>query len=378
MQATFKELTAIIALLQLGVLGQLRADVVVEPPGATVAGKTIGECTTNWWQWGLSFGPLANPFYDSYGGYASLNQSGPVFFLAGSPGGSNSRRFEVSADVYVLVPLLAGEFSQLELGFDKTAAEVRQAAKQLADLIGSLHATLDGVPIPQITLFAHREVSPDFDFVATSGNALGVPAGHSGIAVADGYFLMLAPLSPGVHTLNYGGSAPLLGVFVDETDTITVGVPKITVQPTNQTVLAGQTATLAVGAAGSQPISYQWYYSPVVVPTNGPYGQALSNAHASSLTFTATPTSAGVYWVMVTNLVGRVDSSPAILTVRPNPPTITLQRSGDALVLSWPNSEFGLQAAPQATGIYTNIPGATSPYTNAITGPQQFFRLIEN
>jgi hypothetical protein len=37
-----------------------------------------------------------------------------------------------------------------------------------------------------------------------------------------------------------------------------------------------------------------------------------------------------------------------------------------------------LQSAPTVTGTYTNVPGATSPYTNAITGSQKFFRLIAN
>jgi hypothetical protein len=31
--------------------------------------------------------------------------------------------------------------------------------------------------------------------------------------------------------------------------------------------------------------------------------------------------------------------------------------------------------APAITGTFTNVPGATSPYTNVITGGQQFFRL---
>jgi uncharacterized repeat protein (TIGR03803 family) len=34
-----------------------------------------------------------------------------------------------------------------------------------------------------------------------------------------------------------------------------------------------------------------------------------------------------------------------------------------------------LQSAPSVTGPWSNIMGATSPYTNMITGPQQFFRL---
>ena len=57
---------------------------------------------------------------------------------------------------------------------------------------------------------------------------------------------------------------------------------------------------------------------------------------------------------------------------------LTIRQSGTNVVLTWTNSAFGLQAAPAVTGTYINIPGAASPYTNAITGSQQFFRLIAN
>ena len=57
---------------------------------------------------------------------------------------------------------------------------------------------------------------------------------------------------------------------------------------------------------------------------------------------------------------------------------IEILKSGTNVVLTWTNSAFALQAAPAVTGSYTNIPGATSPYTNAITAPQEFFRLNAN
>ena len=57
---------------------------------------------------------------------------------------------------------------------------------------------------------------------------------------------------------------------------------------------------------------------------------------------------------------------------------LTIRQSGTNVVLTWTNSAFGLQAAPAVIGAYINIPGAASPYTNAITGSQQFFRLIAN
>ena len=53
------------------------------------------------------------------------------------------------------------------------------------------------------------------------------------------------------------------------------------------------------------------------------------------------------------------------------------QRSNQ-LVLSWTSAGFGLQSAPAVTGAFTNLPGATSPYTNPLTAPQQFFRLSSN
>jgi len=62
--------------------------------------------------------------------------------------------------------------------------------------------------------------------------------------------------------------------------------------------------------------------------------------------------------------------------VAPNPPPLAVQKVGGNVVLSWTNLTFSLQGAPGVTGTYTNVTGATSPYTNPITGPAGFFRLI--
>jgi uncharacterized repeat protein (TIGR03803 family) len=55
--------------------------------------------------------------------------------------------------------------------------------------------------------------------------------------------------------------------------------------------------------------------------------------------------------------------------------SLVIQLVGPAVVLSWPDPAFDLQSAPACSGTFTNIPGATSPYTNPISGGQQFFRL---
>ena len=62
----------------------------------------------------------------------------------------------------------------------------------------------------------------------------------------------------------------------------------------------------------------------------------------------------------------------------PPPPTLTLSLAGSSnVVLTWANAGYNLQSAPEVTGTYTTIPGATSPYTNAIIGGSRFFRLIQ-
>jgi hypothetical protein len=60
------------------------------------------------------------------------------------------------------------------------------------------------------------------------------------------------------------------------------------------------------------------------------------------------------------------------------PAHLDFQRLNSKLVLSWTNAGFSLQTAPDSSATFTNLPGATSPYTNPATAPQQFFRLKLN
>jgi uncharacterized repeat protein (TIGR03803 family) len=62
----------------------------------------------------------------------------------------------------------------------------------------------------------------------------------------------------------------------------------------------------------------------------------------------------------------------------PTPVPLTLQLVNGQVILSWTNATFSLQAAPSVTGPYTTVAEAVSPYTNTISGQQQFFRLINN
>ncbi len=53
--------------------------------------------------------------------------------------------------------------------------------------------------------------------------------------------------------------------------------------------------------------------------------------------------------------------------------TLNIQHSGNCVILAWP--EGTLQSASVVTGPYSDVPGATSPYTNTASETQQYFRV---
>jgi len=93
--------------------------------------------------------------------------------------------------------------------------------------------------------------------------------------------------------------------------TLTVNVPatapSITTQPASKTVIAGQTATFAIAATGTAPMTYQWNKG----------GTAISGATSTSYTTPATTTadSGSQFTVTVTNSAGKATSAAATLTV---------------------------------------------------------------
>lgn len=87
--------------------------------------------------------------------------------------------------------------------------------------------------------------------------------------------------------------------------------------------------------------------------------------------------------VKVTSQVGTTVTTYSVTVTRdaaapsaPTPETITNVVSSGNLILSWGQTNWtGLLTGTNVTLITNEIIGATSPYTNAISGPQTYFRL---
>jgi len=61
-----------------------------------------------------------------------------------------------------------------------------------------------------------------------------------------------------------------------------------------------------------------------------------------------------------------------------SPIGLKLERSGGNMILTWADSAFVLQSSLSVTGTFGDVQGASSPYTNAISGSSKFFRLRTN
>ena len=135
---------------------------------------------------------------------------------------------------------------------------------------------------------------------------------------------------------------------------VPAGAPVILVQPADQSVLAGSAANFTVQASGARPLSFQWSLNRVV----------LSGATNSALTLANVQTSqAGSYSVTVSNALGVIVSSNAVLSVFTTP-SIT-QQPQNQVVLAGGTATFSVGAAGSAPLSYqwcyegTNIAGAT-------------------
>jgi uncharacterized repeat protein (TIGR03803 family) len=78
-----------------------------------------------------------------------------------------------------------------------------------------------------------------------------------------------------------------------------------------------------------------------------------------------------------TTQLGGIEGYGIVFALTLPPPNLNIQPANGAVILNWndPAATYILRAATSVDGVYTNVTGATSPYTNSITGSQQFFRL---
>lgn len=223
----------------------------IVPRHTRFEGKTYRQWVTSFWQWvnTIDNGPfLPNPLLNCTRPI-SAGQSGTVWYWAtpssyfhaldvpNTPLTCDQSANVIPADTSILLATLDTFSSTLlppGVYTPTTAAGEQAIANRFADRIQDLFVTIDNVPVTDVT--AYRVATDQFTFTAALRWVFGIPEDIYGTdtAVADGYYLILKPLSAGSHTIHYGGrfhylpgdfgsAAPPPDYLVDVTLLITVG-----------------------------------------------------------------------------------------------------------------------------------------------------------
>ncbi len=180
-------------------------------------GKAYGEWSGAWWRWAYSIPADINPVMDSTGQNAGVGQSGPVWFLAGAFGtGATERTVTLPAGKALFFPIANEVWVNLPAFGDNpwSPAQDVLARSIIGDLMNAfvtLTCQIDGRPVPNLSAYRcqtpagedYMVTFPDNNVLQALGWLPGLTAGTYGPSVDDGYYLMLAPLAAGKHTLHF-------------------------------------------------------------------------------------------------------------------------------------------------------------------------------
>jgi len=206
---------ATILILLIGCGGVLAGNTgVFQVNSKTYYGKTYGDWVVSYWQWAMSIPYSDNPWAnDPTGANAANGQSGPVWFLGGTLGDSATRNLSVPAGKAIFLPVsqwvfgaTVGDCDPSNPGVLCDVPTLKKAAADAAKAAVLMEVSIDGRMLSDIK--DYRVLSPDAFSVTVPDNnvpmALGLPVsgGIYSPQVADGYYMLLAPLaSGGLHTI---------------------------------------------------------------------------------------------------------------------------------------------------------------------------------
>ena len=189
--------------------------IFIKNPGVVPnLGNLYGDLGAQWWQWAFSFPYAKIPFFNKGGPVdVDARQSGPVWFLAGANDGLNSPRTGVvpaGTPLFLPIANLINDYPcPPSFGFEPNPGEsledfLQRTADDFFPNLTDLFAEIDGVSLRHLE--SYRAMSSMFKFTADPAAVSFDPCitGRPQRGVAVGYWLLLAPLPPGQHTLRFG------------------------------------------------------------------------------------------------------------------------------------------------------------------------------
>jgi hypothetical protein len=171
------------------------------PPDYSVEGLTQSEWSQAWWQWAGSFDNNESPIADITGEFCGNKQTGEVWFLAGTYETHRTvRTCNIPKDKYLFFPLI-NYVVMPPANRTVGCMAIMSHASSITDDATALILDIDGVRVKNLN--SYRQATKCFDM-----GKLAKPKIRVFPSAANGYYVMLKPLSPGTHIINFGGALP--------------------------------------------------------------------------------------------------------------------------------------------------------------------------
>lgn len=189
-------------------VGGKAANSLLFAPSATMFGKTRAEWATEFTKWMLTKDCNHFPGFDTTGALIGQDQSGSVFFLSGRR--NYNLMVTVPHDAAIFIPLLSlwdwypnTTNNRMPLPGQSPEVFLDSLGHLYNNDIGACSITIDGVEIANIQE-QYKLVAPIFSITANADLANCYYPGLTGspqLQLVSGSWVMLKPLSPGIHTI---------------------------------------------------------------------------------------------------------------------------------------------------------------------------------
>ena len=171
------------------------------PLNAHFHGKTYGEWLAELHKWVFRVPAADSPVFEGNEGKIANGQPKHVWFLSNAVP-VTTRHFTVPAGTALYATMFSVAWDNqicVDPDSNYSVDELRGFAKSIVDWFQDIEMQVDGIPVENAA--AYRAISPVFDLTTVEQICEAAP-GTYGPVVADGYGLLLAPLSVGVHTIH--------------------------------------------------------------------------------------------------------------------------------------------------------------------------------
>ena len=193
----------------------------VYPPETWPNGKPYSVHAASWWKWALAQSADKSAILDQTGAKCGVGQSGRTFYLAGAFSGEPTyRKCTIPSGRTLVFPIINSAYFAFpsDPAEQRTEVFIRSQVAGVADAT-ELEVEIDGVAVPHVERWC--EESTVFSATLPDDDIFGAPAGTVlSPSVDAGYYLAVAPLLPGKHTLHFHGE--LDGFVEDVTYELTI------------------------------------------------------------------------------------------------------------------------------------------------------------